>query len=161
MILVLFFTQNWKLKQKHLEKTGFLYMIWPWRVVLTYTIVFYTYQSTFLSKKINVKEKLTGRPSPTVQCCILIPGNVRVKPHFSTQWGSPAVRQAGRQTAAVMTRVLDQFLPARLVNWRHHPSLIHTFPFFFTAAWRLIQLCLSVFNCPAEIIPNWKKKIPN
>lgn len=50
-------------------------------------------------------------------------------------------RQAGsqsgsRQTAAavVMTRVLDQFLPARLVNWRHHPSLIHTFPFFFTAA---------------------------
>ena len=26
-------------------------------------------------------------------------------------------------------RVLDQFLPARLVNSRHHPSLIHTFPF--------------------------------
>jgi hypothetical protein len=34
-------------------------------VDLTYTIVFYTYQSTFLSKKLNVEEKLTGRPSPT------------------------------------------------------------------------------------------------
>ena len=41
-------------------------MIWPWRVVLTYAIAFYTYQSTFLSKKLNVEEKLTGRPSPSV-----------------------------------------------------------------------------------------------
>ena len=67
MSLVLFLTQIWKLKQKNLEKTGFLYMIWPLRVVLTYTIAFYTYQSTFLSKRLNVEEKLTGRPSPTVQ----------------------------------------------------------------------------------------------
>ena len=41
-------------------------MIWPWRVDITYTIAFYIYQSTFLSKKLNVEEKLTGRPSPTV-----------------------------------------------------------------------------------------------
>ena len=41
-------------------------MIGSWRVVLTYTIAFYTYQSTFLSKKLNVEEKLTLRPSPTV-----------------------------------------------------------------------------------------------
>ena len=41
-------------------------MIGSWRVVLTYTIAFYTYQSTFLSKKLNVEEKLTGGPSPSV-----------------------------------------------------------------------------------------------
>ena len=41
-------------------------MIEAWRVVLTYTIVFYTYQSTFLSKKLNVEEKLTTRASPSV-----------------------------------------------------------------------------------------------
>ena len=64
MILVLFFTQIWKLKQKHLEKTGFLYKIWPWRVVLTYTIAFYIYQSTILSKKLNDEKKSTGRPLP-------------------------------------------------------------------------------------------------
>ena len=53
---------------------------------------------------------------------------------LASQPGRPSGSRAVRQAAAVMTRVLDQFLPARLVNWRHHPSLIHTFPFFFTAA---------------------------
>ena len=62
------FYSNLKIEAKTPRKTGFLYMIWPWRVVLTYAIAFYTYQSTFLSKKLNVEEKLTGRPSPTVQC---------------------------------------------------------------------------------------------
>ena len=52
---------------KHPYKSDIIYMIGSWRVVLTYTIAFYTYQSTFLSKKLNVEEKLTGRPSPTVQ----------------------------------------------------------------------------------------------
>ena len=42
----------------------FFYMIGSWRVVLTFTIAFYTYQSTFLSKKLNVEEKLTGRFFP-------------------------------------------------------------------------------------------------
>ena len=41
-------------------------MIGSWRVVLTCTIAFYTYQSTFLSKKLNVEEKLIGRLTPTV-----------------------------------------------------------------------------------------------
>ena len=60
------FYSNLKIEAKTPRKTGFLYMIWPWRVVLTYAIAFYTYQSTFLSKKLNVEEKLTGRPSPSV-----------------------------------------------------------------------------------------------
>ena len=41
-------------------------MIGSWRVVLTYTIAFYTYQSIFLAKKLNVEEKLTARASPSV-----------------------------------------------------------------------------------------------
>ena len=51
-------------KQQQPRKTGFLYMIWPWRVVLTYAIAFYTYQSTILSKKLNDEKKSTGRPLP-------------------------------------------------------------------------------------------------
>ena len=53
---------------KHPYKSDIIYMIGSWRVALTYTIAFYTYQSTFLSKKLNVEEKLTLQPSPTVLC---------------------------------------------------------------------------------------------
>ena len=31
-----------------------------------FNIAFYTYHITFLSKKLNVEKKLTGKPSPTV-----------------------------------------------------------------------------------------------
>ena len=60
------FWHFWKFLLNALYKHAFFYMIESWRVVLTYTIAFYTYQSTFLSKKLNVEEKLTARPSPTV-----------------------------------------------------------------------------------------------
>ena len=55
-------------------------MIGSWRVVLTCTIAFYTYQSTFLSKKLNVEEKLTGRPSPTV--------HTRLRIGSTTNWAN-------------------------------------------------------------------------
>ena len=61
------FWHFWKFLLNALYKHAFFYMIESWRVVLTYAFyAFYTYQSTFLSKKLNVEEKLTLRPSPTV-----------------------------------------------------------------------------------------------
>jgi hypothetical protein len=42
-------------------------MIGSWRVPLIVTSHFPMYQSTFWSKKLNDKKKLTGRPSPTVR----------------------------------------------------------------------------------------------
>ena len=37
-------------------------------MVLTCTIVLYIYQRVFKAHKLNDKKKLTGGPSPTVQC---------------------------------------------------------------------------------------------
>ena len=37
-------------------------------MLLTFTSHFPMYQSTFLSNKLNFEKKLTGRPSPSVQC---------------------------------------------------------------------------------------------
>ena len=56
-------------------------MIWSLRVVLAYAIAFYTYQSTFLSKKLNVEKKLTGWPYPTVHnhSC---PDKLPLTPHY-------------------------------------------------------------------------------
>ena len=71
-LLVLFFWHFWKFLLNALHKHAFFYMIESWRVVLTYTIAFYTYQSTFLSKKLNVEEKLTAQPSPTVYNTLFI-----------------------------------------------------------------------------------------
>ena len=66
-LLVLILNQMWKVELKHPYKSDNIYMIGSWRVLLTFTSHFYMYQSFILSKKLISKNKLTGRPSPTVQ----------------------------------------------------------------------------------------------
>ena len=53
-------------------KHAFFYMLRSWRVPLIVTRHFYTYQSFILSKKLITKNKLTGRPSPTVECNLMV-----------------------------------------------------------------------------------------
>ena len=84
-LLVLFFWHFWKFLLNALYKHAFFYMIGSWRVVLTYTIAFYTYQSTFLSKKLNVEEKLTAGPSPTVYSCNCVMWGHHTRKQVSTQ----------------------------------------------------------------------------
>jgi hypothetical protein len=52
---------------KTLYKHAFSYMIRSWRVPIIVTSHFYMYQSTFLSKKLSGKKKLTARPSSIVE----------------------------------------------------------------------------------------------